>query len=157
LGAVVLATGEHREIALPADVDPNDFYRWAATSNRVVLHGTESGLVVFDWTTGETVPTAAIDPGDPSDVALSNDGTSMAVIVGDVARPSDLVIYDLATGAERFRETFPTLATEGAQLSYDGTVVAVGNFYDDVVYPPVTVIDLTTGARHNIDVYGVLP
>jgi hypothetical protein len=158
LGAVVLSTGEPREVALPAGVDPNGFYRWSATSNRIALYSVESGLVVFDWTTGQTVATPAIDLGDASDIKLSHDGTSIAAITGDdIAGPSDLVVYDLNTGAERFRETFPTLSLEGAQLAYDGTVVAVGSFYDQPDYPPVTVIDITTGARHTVDAHGLLP
>jgi hypothetical protein len=158
--AVVLATGEDRELSIP--LDPTGFYASSASPGRIIVHSDEHGLQLFDLTTGEDLPVAAIDlasPGHVSDIALSPDAASLAVIVGEVAGPSDLVVYDLATGAELYRETFPLLATEGAELSYDGTKVAVGNYYDghdDVVYPPVTVIDLATGARHTIDVYGLV-
>lgn len=155
--AVVLATGQDRELDLP--VDPEGFYRWSTSPGRIIVHSDESGFQLFDISTGESLPVAPIELSGPSDVALAPDATSVAVIVGEVDGASDLVVYDLATGAERYRETFPDLATEGAQLSYDGTTVAVGNYYegyDDVVYPPVTIINLATGARHTVDAHGLV-
>ncbi|MGH9213961.1 MAG: YncE family protein [Acidimicrobiales bacterium] len=157
--AVVLATGEDRELALP--IDPQGFYSWSAATGRIALHSDEAGLQVFDLATGESLPVAAIDVGGPaSDLVLSPDGTSVALLTGDiVSDATDLVVYDAATGAERYRESF-AMSLEGAQLSYDGTTVAVGNYYDghdDVVYPPVTVFDVATPeTRHTIDVHGTV-
>lgn len=157
LHAVVLATGEDRIVNLP--VDSTGFYRWSASTGRVVVNSDETGPQLFDLTTGEVLPTVPIDIGGASDVVLSPNGVSLAALTGDPAEgPSNLVVYDLATGAELFRERVD-MPLEGAQLSYDGTTVAVGNFYDgydDVVYPPVAVIDLASGARHTIDVHGLV-
>lgn len=155
--AVVLATGEIRQLTLP--VDPMGFYSWAATTGKAAFYSDATGFQLFDLATGEALPAAAIDPGGPvDDLVLSPDGATVALLTGDIVSPAtDLVVYDVATGAELHREAF-AMSLEGAELSYDGTTVAVGNYYDagDVPYPPVTVIDLSTQARHTIDAHGLV-
>jgi len=159
---VVLATGEQRTLDLP--LDPEGFYRWSAAAGRILvrgeLSGEEIGPQLFDLTTGDPLPIAEVDPdpnGLPSDVALSADGATAAWLFGDAAElESDLVVTDLATGEELYRETFP-ITLEGAELSYDGTTVAIGNWYDDPTYPPVTVFDLANPeARYTIDAHGTI-
>lgn len=148
--AVVLATGADRAL----DVAPGGgFRRWAAATDRLAVHVDETGLRLHDLATGAEVPIAPIDIESPSDLSLAPDGTSLAVITGDVSGPTELVVHDLATGEERFRESM-SMPAEGAQLSYDGERVAFGNWYEG--NGPVTVVDLATGARHTIDTHGLV-
>jgi hypothetical protein len=147
--AIVLATGEERELPFPGS---NDLLRWSVTTDRLVTAGPD-GFHLYDLATGDELPMAAIDAGDPSDIVLAPDGASVAVIIGGASGPTDVSVYDVATGAQRFTEHL-AMAAEGAQLSYDGTTLAYGNYYDD--YGPFTVVDLASGARHTIDAHGVV-
>jgi hypothetical protein len=158
LRALVLATGEDSEIPLPSRPAALGDVRWAASTGRVAV--TEYGaLKLFDMASGESLPVAAIEVPRASDISLAPDATSLAVLVpspgsSDPGGPVDAVVYDLATGAERFRETFP-ISVEGAQLSYDGTTLAVGSYYH-TSGDTVTVIDLASGARHTIEGHGLV-
>lgn len=153
--ALVLATGEDRVLNLPP-LDLATYGSVDASPGRVIAHGEANGFQLFDLATGETLPLPELDLGVEarmiSDIAVAPDATSLAVLVGPVEGPIALVVVDLTTGAERYYAPFPELAMEGDQLSYDGTTVAVGSFAE----APVTVIDLTTGARHTLDAYGVV-
>ena len=154
--AVVLATGDDRVLELP--VDPMAFYSWSATTDRIAILGETAGLQLFDLNTGEELPATLVDPTVGAiDLTLSSDGTTAAwFIQAEDAVEPDLVVADLTTGAELFREAFP-ISLEGAELSYDGTTVAVGNWYDDPTYPPVTVFPIADPqSRHTIDAHGVL-
>jgi hypothetical protein len=158
LRALVLETGEDRELPARAPTSPTLGYvtRWSATAGRVVLTTETGGLRLVDLATGADLPVAAIDVSGASDVAISHDATSVAVIHDqDGAGSSDVVVYDLATGAERFRET-AAMGLEGAQLSYDGTTLAFGGHDQDGVDVTVTVVDLATGARHTLDAHGLV-
>jgi hypothetical protein len=147
--AIVLATGEERDVPIAGT---NELLRWSVTSDRFLTHGPD-GFHLYDLATGDPVPMAPIDVDSPSDIVLSGDGSSVAVITGDADGPSDVTVYDVASGAQRYTEHL-SMATEGAQLSYDGTTLAFGNYYED--YGPATVVDLASGARHTIDAHGVL-
>jgi hypothetical protein len=147
--AVVLATGQERELPIPGS---NELVRWSVTSDRfLTAHGDE--MHVYDLTTGDELPIADIPVTDPSDVVLSPDGSSVAVITGGASGPTAVGVYDVATGAQRYTEQL-SMAAEGAELSYDGTTLAYGNAYDR--YGPMTVVDLASGARHAIDANGTL-
>ena len=148
--SVVLSTGEERDLPIAGS---NDLVRWSVTSDRFLIHGPD-GFHLYDLATGEEVPMGRIEADDPSDVVLAPDGASVAVITGGAAGPTDASVYDVATGEQRFTQHL-SMAAEGAELSYDGTTLALGNYYDD--YGPVTVVDLASGARHTIDAHGVLP
>jgi hypothetical protein len=149
LEGVVLASGERREYPVPSlEGLP---MQWSMSTGKVITYVEGAGLQLFDLETTELVPTATIDPGDASDLALSPDGTTAAVLKGEIAGPVEAIVYDLATGAELYRRSFD-LSTEGDQMSYDGTTLAVGNFYDG--YGPVTVIDVASGAEHTVDAHG---
>jgi hypothetical protein len=149
LRAIVLATGEERELPFPGS---NDLLRWSVTTDRLVTAG-PNGFHLYDLATGDELPMAAIDAADPSDIVLAPDGASVAVITGGASGPTDVSVYDVASGAQRFTEHLP-MAAEGAQLSYDGTTLAYGNYYEG--YGPFTVVDLASGARHTIDAHGVV-
>jgi hypothetical protein len=154
LHAIVLATGEQREV--PLRVEATNDSRWAASTGLVVATVDDGPLQLFDLVSGDSLPIAAIDVPRASDIVLSPDATSVALIVDPTGElePAEVVVYDLATGAERFRETFQ-MNLEGAQLSYDGTTLAVGNWSDDYG-GTTTVIDLASGARHTIDSHGLV-
>jgi hypothetical protein len=147
--SIVLATGEERDLPIPGS---SDLLRWSVTSDRFLTAGPD-GTHLYDLATGEEQPMADIPVADASDVVLSGDGRSVAVITGGASGPTDVSVYDVATGAQRFTEHLP-MAAEGAELSYDGTTLAYGNYYAD--YGPVTVVDLASGARHTIDAHGVV-
>ena len=127
--------------------------RWSLTTGKALTYIEGVGLQLFDLETTREIPIADIDPGPISHVALAYDGKTAAVLTGPVSGPVDVVVYDLASGAELFRKSID-MSAEGDQVSYDGTTLAVGNFYGD--YGPVTVIDLATGAEHTIDAHGVI-
>jgi hypothetical protein len=148
--ALVLATGEPRDLPIP---DTDELLGWSVTNDRFLTHGPD-GFHLYDLATGEELPMADIEAGNPSDVVLSGDGTSVAALTGSAVGPSEVAVWDTATGAERFREQLP-LPTEGAELSFDGTTIAFGSAYEG--NGPVTVVDLATRARHEIDAYGNLP
>jgi hypothetical protein len=148
--SVVLSTAEEGDLPIAGS---NDLVRWSVTSDRFLIHGPD-GFHLYDLATGEEVPMGRIEADDPSDVVLAPDGASVAVITGGAAGPTDASVYDVATGEQRFTQHL-SMAAEGAELSYDGTTLALGNYYDD--YGPVTVVDLASGARHTIDAHGVLP
>jgi hypothetical protein len=148
--AVVLATGEPRDLPVP---DTDELLRWSVTNDRFLTHGSD-GFHLYDLATGEELPMAAIEAGEPSDVVLSGDGTSVAALTGSAVGPSEVTVWDTATGAERFHEQL-SMPTEGAELSFEGTTIAFGSAYEG--NGPVTVVDLATGERHEIDAYGILP
>jgi hypothetical protein len=153
LDGVVLATGERREYDVPPlDGLPTD---WSVTTGKALTHIDGVGLQLFDLATNEQVPTAAIDPGGIGGLALAHDGETAAVLTRDdgVLDSVEAIVYDLASGDELFRRSF-AMSPEGDQLSYDGTTLAVGNFYDR--YGPVTVIDVATGVEHTIGGHGVV-
>jgi hypothetical protein len=124
----------------------------------------DDGLALWDLATGDPVAVGPVDlPVRAADatsglftgnLVLSPDGTTLAALVGDGSGTSDVVVVDLASGGEIFRRTVST-SMEGANLSYDGTTVAVGNFYDS--YGPVQIFDLATGAQRTVDAHGILP
>jgi hypothetical protein len=151
LRAVVLATGEERRLELPSS-GAIDIPRWSVTTERFLNHDS-TGLHVYDLATGEELPVPPITLDRTSDVVLAGDGSSMAAITGSPSGPSEVVVYDLTTGAERFREQLD-MPTEGAELSYDGSTLAYGNYYEG--NGPVTVIDLASGARHTLDAHGLV-
>ena len=118
----------------------------------------DTGLRVWDLATGEPVAAAADLPmtanlneaRGTSELALSPDGTTLAALVGDLSS-SEVAVVDLATGAELFRTAVPQ-SVEGDQLSYDGTSVAVGNYYEE--NGPVRIFDVATGAERTIGADG---
>jgi hypothetical protein len=152
LDGVVLATGERREYAVPP-LDGLPMH-WSVTTGKALTYIDGEGLQLFDLATEEQLPTAAIDPGAIGGLALSHDGRTAAVLTREEGAVSvEAVVYDLVSGVELFRKSF-AMSPEGDELSYDGTTLAVGNFYDR--YGPVTVIDVATGAEHTIDGHGVV-
>jgi hypothetical protein len=151
LDGIVLATGESRSLAvsdLPGLPD-----QWSATTGRVLTYIEGVGLQLYDLDEGEQLPTATIDPGQISELALAHDGKTAAVMIGSIEGPDEVVVYDLATGAEVFRKSFD-MSIEGDSMSYDGKTLAVGNYYPN--YGPITVIDMATHAEHTIDASGVV-
>jgi len=151
LEGILLPTGERRELRVPAL--PGLPMRWSLTTGKALTYIEGVGLQLFDLETTQEVPIADIDPGPISHVALAYDGKTAAVLTGPVRGPVDVVVYDLASGAELFRKSID-MSAEGDEVSYDGTTLAVGNFYAD--YGPVTVIDVATGAEHTLDAHGVI-
>jgi hypothetical protein len=151
LHGLVLATGEVREVPVPAFA--GQVTQWSATTGRVLAYIEGVGLQMFDLDSGEALPIAAIDPGDISDMALAHDGKSVAVMTGSTDGPDEAVVYDLATGAETFRRSFDQ-STEGDSMTYDGTTLAVGSYYHE--HGPLTVIDLATGTEHTVAAGGVV-
>jgi hypothetical protein len=152
--SVVLATGASTSLGIP--VDTSTMYNWSATTGRVLIASEGTGFQMFDITSGQAqpVPIGAIQThGSLGDIALSHDGTTVAVLTGPVDSGNKLTIYDIATGNVVF-ETDTPFPAEGSELSYDGTTVAVGNWYDS--YGPVQVIDVASGASHTIDAHGVI-
>lgn len=147
--AIVLATGEERELPVPGS---NDLLRWTVTTDRLMTAGPD-GFHLYDLGTGDELPMAALDVRDASDIVLAPDGASVAVIAGGATGATDVSVYDVASGAQRFTERL-SMGAEGAQLSYDGTTLAYGNSYDR--YDTVTVVDLASGARHTIEAHGTL-
>lgn len=148
--SVVLATGAVAPVAV---TPPVDFWRWSAATGRLAVHTDATGLRLYDLASGAEVPTAAIDVRSPSDVSLAPDAASVAVVTGGVSGPTDVVVYDLATGQERFRET-TSIPAEGAELSYDGRRLAFGNWYEG--NGPATIVDLETGDRYEVATHGLL-
>jgi hypothetical protein len=148
---LVLATGEVRDLTVP-DLG-GSVVQWSATTGRVLADVEGGSLHLLDLDSGDELPIAAIDPGDISDMALAHDAKSVAVLIGSIDGPDEVVVYDLATGAETFRRSFD-MSIEGDALSYDGTTLAVGNYYHE--HGPITVIDLATGAEHTIAAGGVV-
>ena len=151
LEGILLPTGERRELRVPAL--PGLPMRWSLTTGKALTYIEGVGLQLFDLETTQEVPIADIDPGPISHVALAYDGKTAAVLTGPVRGPVDVVVYDLASGAELFRKSID-MSAEGDEVSYDGTTLAVGNFYAD--YGPVRVIDVATGAEHTLDAHGVI-
>jgi hypothetical protein len=96
------------------------------------------------------------EPAFPTVSALAPDGSSLAVVAASngLAEPTELIVYDLTTGAIRHRQQLD-LMIGGAQISYDGTTVAVGSA-EPASPAKVTVVDLRTGAHHDLDVRGLL-
>jgi hypothetical protein len=151
LQGIVLATGEVRDLPVPELAAPPS--QWSATTGRVLTYVDGGNLQLFDLDTGEALPIATIDPGAISDMALAHDGRSVAVMVGSIEGPDEVVVYDLATGAETFRRSFD-MSIEGDSMTYDGTTLAVGSYYAED--GPLTVIDLATGAEHTVASGGVV-
>jgi hypothetical protein len=153
LEGILLATGERREVPVPPL--PGLPMQWSMSTGRLLIYVEGTGLRLYDLTTAEELPIAAIDPGDASDLALSHDGRTAAVLKGAIDGPDDAIVYDLATGEEIYRRSFD-MSTEGDQMSYDGTTLAVGGHDNQGVDLPVTVIDVATGAEHTIDASGMV-
>jgi hypothetical protein len=151
LDAIVLATGEHRELPVP-DLGglPG---QWSVSTGLLLTYVEGAGLQLFDLDDQKRIPTAAIDPGDISELALSHDGKTAAVMRGSIEGPDEVIVYDLASGAEIFRKSFG-MSIEGDEMSYDGRTLAVGSYYPDRV--PLTVIDMATHAEHTIHANGVV-
>ncbi|MDD9370897.1 MAG: hypothetical protein PV358_12340, partial [Acidimicrobiales bacterium] len=130
---------------------------------RLAVFG-DAGLEMWDLATSEPVAIGPVDlpvrPPDASeglltsDVVLSPDGTRLAALVGDISPTSDIVVVDLASGTELFRHEVP-VSLEGAEVAFDGTTVAVGNFYD--TYGPVRIYDIATGTERSVEAHGLLP
>lgn len=145
--AVVLETGDDRAVDVPAlpEVEPGSWS--AATGRLLVMH--EGRYRLFDIDTGEEIAIATNDAVVGETFVLAPDAASMAVLTMDA-----VTVVDLASGAERHRVTFDPLVFPF--LSYDGTTVAVpripeGGSYEDA---EVVVVELATGARRTLDVYG---
>jgi hypothetical protein len=125
---------------------------------------TDTGLAVWDLADLSPVAVGPVDlpvrPADAteglltSDLALSPDGTRLAALVGDISSSSEVVVVDLASGDEIFRQPVP-VSLEGAEIAFDGATVAVGNFYDS--YGPVRVYDVASGTERTVDGHGLLP
>jgi hypothetical protein len=157
-----LTTGADSPV--PVDLQPAaNVANVAVGGGRLATMG-DTGLVVTDLATGAAVPTGRVDlpvrpPGAASgmltgDLALSPDGTRLAALVGDISASSEIVVVDLASGAELFRQAVP-MSLEGASLAFDGTTVAAGNYSD--LYGPVRIYDLATGAERTVEAHGILP
>ena len=144
----VVATGEIVPLAPSTGGFPG---HWAAATGRVAAYVEGVGLAQYDLMTGEQLTPPMALPGDPSAIRLAPDGSSVAVLTGPVMGPLSLDVYDLTTGEVTFHESID-MSAEGDELSYDGTTVAIGSYYD----PPVTVIDLATATRRTIDAHGLL-
>ena len=148
---------------LPIDATGRSAQSWTVGGGRLAVMG-DGGLEVWDLATGARVEIGTSDlPTRPqgaaggvgtSDLVLSPDGTTLAALVGDVAAPTDVVVVDVASGSELFRRTLP-VSLEGAQVSFDGTSVAVGNYYD--AYGPVRIYDLSDGTERTVEAHGLLP
>jgi hypothetical protein len=87
-----------------------------------------------------------------ADLELAPDGATLAGLVGEVSAASDIVVFDLASGAELLRRTVP-VTVDGSELSFDGTSVAVGSFGRG----QITVFDVATGAERTVDAHGIIP
>jgi hypothetical protein len=151
LTAVVLATGETRDLPVPDLTGLPG--QWSVTTGRLLTYVQGAGLQLYDLEDQTRIPTATIDPGSISELALSHDGKTAAVMVGSIEGPDEVIVYDLASGAELFRKTID-MSIEGDELSYDGTTLAVGSYYPDRV--PITVVDMATHAEHTIHANGVI-
>jgi hypothetical protein len=154
-----LVTGA--DTALQIDVGDAGLSDVAVGGGRLAVLG-DAGLGLWDLATGEPIAVGPVDlPSRPAgatsgpftdDLELSPDGAALAALVSDGSATADLVVIDLASGAELFRR--PDAApVEGSQLTLDGTSVAVGNFYDG----QATVFEVATGAERTIDAHGIIP
>ncbi len=147
---------------LPVDVGSAGLADVAVGGGRLALL-TDTGLQLWDLATGEPVAIAPVDlpirsatgvGPRTSDLELSPDGTTLAALVShDDSATLDLMVVDLASGSELLSRPAAAIE-EGTQMSFDGTSVVVGNFYDGHV---MTVIDVATGAERAIDTNGTLP
>jgi hypothetical protein len=156
-----LETGADTPLPIPTPSGPG----MAAVGGGQMATFGESGLVLWDLATGTQVATVPADlpfraPGATSglitsDLALSPDAGRLAVLVGDpMTASAEVVVVDVASGAEVFRRAAP-VALEGVEIAFDGSTVAVGNFYDS--YGPVRVFDVASGAERTVDAHGLLP
>jgi hypothetical protein len=171
LGYISQGTGQFELLDLTTgETSPTPVDGWPATwsaGGGRVAGMRDDGLEAWDLATGEQIPVGPVPfPAHPvslpvsypegpitSNVALSTDGATVAALIGEVAGgPSDVVVADLATGAELFRATVP-VNVEGGQLAYDGTTVAVGSYYDS----PVHIFDVATGAEATVNAHGTFP
>lgn len=154
-----LASGA--DAALEIDVGDAGLSDVAVGGGRLAVLG-DTGLGLWDLATGEPIAVGPVDlPSRPAaatsgpftdDMELSPDGATLAALVSDGSALADVVVVDLASGAELFRR--PDAApVEGGELSFDGTSVAVGSFYDG----QATVFDVATGAERTIDAHGIMP
>jgi hypothetical protein len=147
----VIATGEIVPLAASTGPLPG---HWAAATGTVITYVEGTGLTRHDLYTGAAIPSAPIAlEGSPSSMRLAPDGRSVAVLSGPVMGPLSLDVYDLDSGEVLLHHPFDGSA-EGDELSYDGTTVAYGNYYDDRM--PVTVIDVATGTTRTVDAFGLL-
>ncbi len=154
-----LVTGEQASLG----IDATTLSRGASIGGGRLASIGQNGLAVRDLASGAAVPVPPIDlplraPDATSgpttfDIALSPAGDSLAVTMGEP--PSlEVVVFDLATGAERVRRPVSTDG-EGSEIAYDGTSVAVGDYAEGD--GPVRVFDVATGAERTFEAYGVLP
>jgi hypothetical protein len=154
-----LVTGA--DAALQIDVGDAGLSDVAVGGGRLAVLG-DAGLGLWDLATGEPIAAGPVDlPSRPAaatsgpftdDMELSPDGATLAALVSDGSAPSDLVVIDLASGGELFRR-LDAAPVEGSQLTFDGTSVAVGSFYEG----QATVFDVATGSERTIDAHGVIP
>jgi hypothetical protein len=161
LSILDLTTGE--DGAVPVDASGFAISGWSVGGGRLALMG-DTGLTLWDLATGEQLPAGPADlPTRPevattdvftADIALSPDGTTLAAMIGEIDETSDVVVVDVDSGEELFRRTVP-VSLEGAELSFDGTSVAVGNFYDS--YGPVRIFALDGSSERTIDAHGLVP
>lgn len=155
-----LETGTDSAVPLGSTPPPGQA---SVGGGRLAVFG-DAGLEMWDLATSEPVaigpvdlPVRATDATEgllTSDPVLSPDGTRLAALVGDMSSTSEVVVVDLASGAELFRYEVP-VAIEGAEVAFDGTTVAVGNYHDS--YGPVRIYDVATGMERTVDTHGLLP
>lgn len=155
-----LQTGTDRAVPLTVMPRPGQA---SVGGGRLAVFG-DAGLEMWDLATSEPVavgpvdlPVRAPDATEgmlTSDLVLSPDGTRLAALVGDISPTSEVVVVDLTSGTELFRHQVP-VSLEGAEVAFDGTTVAVGNFYDS--YGPVRIFDVATGTERTVEAHGVLP
>jgi hypothetical protein len=155
LTMAVLGSGQTRTLPVPS-LGANHQARWSVADGKLLRLGPD-GPQLFDLATGAELPRPGWSPpAGGSDVVLAPDARSVATISGGAFGPVTVTVADLATGAVRFQESV-AMPAEGAELAYDGATVAFGNWYDQPGYPPVTVVDLASGARHTVEAHGALP
>jgi hypothetical protein len=150
-------TGERTNA--PID-DPNyPFGPWMAGGGRFAVW-LDGRFRQWDLATGEALPDAPVTLAGPAwGLTLSPDASTLAYATGEQESGRlDLVVVDMATGAELFRRTLPLEVTT-SQLAYDGHTLAV-NAWDpsgNTVGGVTHVIDVATGAEHTVDAVGLLP
>lgn len=155
-----LATGADEPLAIDLGIPSSG--QVTAGGGRLAMVD-EAGLHVWDIATGEPVSAGPIDlpvstdlnvHPSTSSLSLSPDGTRLAAIVGDMSAPSELLVFDLATGEELLRTSVP-VGLEGDEISFDGTTVAVSNYSEG--YGPVRIYDVASSDERTIDTHGILP
>ena len=149
------------DTALQIDVGDAGLADVAVGGGRLAVLG-DGDVTLWDLATGEPVAVGPVElpvrPADATaglftaDLELAPDGATLAALVGEVSAASDIVVFDLASGAELLRRTVP-VTVEGSELSFDGTSVAVGSSWRG----QMTVFDVATGAERTVDAHGIIP